>query len=195
MPLMIHRTQRLGARVLRYWNWKAAVCCGVIRALLFLGLTWHSGWRQAGLSTLTEGGFRLVTAGFYGAITQALSDLQPTWLAVGSVTVLLPLFAQGVDSLLHIGCGTPHLVLGTVIYLGFYAYGSLFDWYAMRHGALLTGPQSSSVRADLRALPGIYLRFLSKPLDWAAMLWPNESNSPEDEPCAPSEVCAEQEGP
>ena len=35
-----------------------------------------------------------------------------------------------------------------------------FTWYAMRHGALLGGTRSTSVRHDLGSLPGIALDFV-----------------------------------
>ncbi|HEX4808990.1 MAG TPA: hypothetical protein VH325_08675, partial [Bryobacteraceae bacterium] len=38
---------------------------------------------------------------------------------------------------------------------------SLFNWFAMRRGTLLTGGEGQSFTSDLKSLPGIIVRFVA----------------------------------
>jgi hypothetical protein len=53
-----------------------------------------------------------------------------------------------------------HPQVGVVASFCFAAAFSAFSWYAMRHGALLGGTDSTSLVHDLRSLPGIMLNFV-----------------------------------
>lgn len=88
----------------------------------------------------------------------------------GASRCLVPLSAQVIDGLLHIFWRTPHLLLGTILSLVLFAYGSLFDWYAMRQGVLLTGEGAGSFLTDLRALPVVFLQLIRMPAKLALCL-------------------------
>jgi hypothetical protein len=55
----------------------------------------------------------------------------------------------------------------------FAAIASSFSWYAMRHGALLSGEASTSLEHDARHLPRIILSYiLAMPRTlWKLMRW------------------------
>ena len=60
----------------------------------------------------------------------------------------------------HRAAHTPQVGAGVLASFCFAAASSAFSWYAMRHGALLGGTDSTSLVHDLRSLPGIMLNFV-----------------------------------
>ena len=150
-------TRQTSIRVFRFWNWKAAFLSAILRGALYLALTITHGWKQAAFAVLIEAIFRAITIGFYGALLQAIRNLQPAWLSALSVTLVLPVVSQWLDYLIQSFWHTPNLILGTWISLVVSAVSVLFDWYTMRRGALLVGQEATSFRSDLQQLPAIYL--------------------------------------
>jgi hypothetical protein len=154
-------------RVLFLWNWKAAVLSIVLRAPIFLGVTIRRGFRESASAVLTECLFCAITAGFYGAIVQNLRDAQPQWLTLLFLTVAIPSIFQVFEFLLHRLHGTPHLKLAEFISIGVSAVSALFNWYAMRRGALLVGREGGSFGSDIRRLPRLIFFFvISGPRAW-----------------------------
>ncbi|HWF48805.1 MAG TPA: hypothetical protein VG168_17490, partial [Bryobacteraceae bacterium] len=62
----------------------------IYRAPIFFLTTLKAGWRPALSAMFLEGLFRAFTSGFYGAITQALRSMEPLWLAIFIISVILP---------------------------------------------------------------------------------------------------------
>jgi hypothetical protein len=145
--------------VLNIWNWKAAIMSAIYRAPIFFLTTLKAGWRPALSAMLLEGLFRAFTSGFYGAITQALRSMEPLWLAIFIISVILPGVVQGLDFIVHWIRGTPNGLTGVLVSIIVTGVASLFNWFAMRRGTLLTGGEGQSFAADLRSLPGIIVRF------------------------------------
>lgn len=112
-------------------------------------------------AVLTESLFCIITAGFYGAIIQSLRDAQPQWLTILFLTAVLPAIFQVFEFSLHWIRGTPHLRLAEIVSLVVSAISSLFNWYAMRRGALLVGGEGGTFGSDLRRLPGLLLAFFT----------------------------------
>ena len=133
----------------------------VYRAPIFLVTSLRAGWAAALSAMFTETAFRVVTSGFYGAATQAIRKLEPAWLAVLIVLVLAPVAVQILDYGIHLLHGTPNARTGVLVSTAMTAIASLFNWYAMRQGAMLTGQESQSFLADLKKFPGILIRFLA----------------------------------
>lgn len=162
---LFHRPQR----VLFLWNWKAAVLSIVLRAPIFLGVTIRRGFRVSASAVLTECLFCAITAGFYGAIVQNLRDAQPQWLTLLFLAVAIPGIFQVFEFLLHRLHGTPHLKLAEFISIGVSAISALFNWYAMRRGALLVGGEGGSFGSDIRRLPRLMFSFvISAPRAWVS---------------------------
>jgi len=161
---LVRRPQRL----LLLWNWKAAVLSIVLRAPIFLGVTIRRGFRASASAVLTECLFCAITAGFYGAIVQNLRDAQPEWLTLLFITAAIPAVFQVFEFLLHRLHGTPHLKLAEFISIGVSAISALFNWYAMRRGALLVGGEGGSFGSDVRRLPRLIFSFvISGPRSWS----------------------------
>lgn len=143
------------------WNWKAGVLSAIYRAPVFFLTSLHAGWRMALSAMSVETAFRVVTSGFYGAIIQALRQLQPAWLAILIVLLLAPAVVQLLEFAVHLFSGTPNLKTGVFISTAMTAVASLFNWYSMRHGALLTGRNAGSFSSDLARFPVLIYGFVT----------------------------------
>jgi len=154
-------------RILFLWNWKNAWLSIILRGPIFLGVTIRRGFFVSASAILVECVYCAATAGFYGAFVQTLRDAQPQWLTLAFITVAVPAVFQVFEFLLHRLHGTPHLKLAEFISIGASAVSALFNWYAMRRGALLVGGEGGSFASDVRRLPRLILSFvISGPRSW-----------------------------
>jgi hypothetical protein len=146
-------------RILFLWNWKSAWLSVILRGPIFVIATARRGFAQMLSAVLTECLFCMISAGFYGAVVQNLRDAQPQWLTILFLTAVMPAISQVLEYSLHWIRGTPHLRLAEIVSLVVSAISSLFNWYAMRRGALLVGGEGGTFGSDLRRLPGLLLAF------------------------------------
>ena len=147
--------------LLERWNWKSAVMSSGLRAVLFFCVNLTAGFPAARAAFLTELMFRGITSGFYGALTEAFRDVEPPWAAAVTVMVLLPIANHSIEFGVHWMRGTQKLGASILASMIFTAFSSLFNWYAMRRGALIVGSGRSSLLADLARMPRLVLEFLS----------------------------------
>jgi len=150
-----------GDLLLRKWNWKSAVFSSLIRAAVFFFCNLTAGMRAADGAMLAEFVYRGITAGFYGALTQAFRRAEPVWHASLTVMVLLPLSSHSVEFVVHVVRHTPHLRTSIISSVCFTAISTLFNLYAMRRGVLVTGAGSGSVASDMRRIPGLIAGFVA----------------------------------
>ena len=142
------------------WSWKAAVLSALLRAGTFFGSNLKSGPKEALRAMLVEAVFAVAAAGLIGAISQRLRDANPAWATAALVCLGLPGVMLLTQLLVHRAAHTPHVGRGLVTSFCFAAVAAGFTWYAMRHGALLGGARSTSLRHDVESLPGITAGFL-----------------------------------
>ncbi len=147
--------------LLRKWNWKSAVFSSLIRAGIFFGCTLRAGWSAALGAMLAEFAYRSVTAGFYGALTQAFRKARPIWTANVAVMILLPFVSHSLELCIHLARGTPKLVSSIIVSVCFTAISTVFNLYAMRRGALIVGEGACSMTDDLRRVPALIAGFLA----------------------------------
>jgi hypothetical protein len=147
-------------RILFLWNWKSAWLSILLRGPIFLAVTIRHGFAATISAVLTECLFCALSAGFYGALVQNLRDAEPEWLTVFFLAVVVPAVFQVLECLLHWFRGTPHLRVAVIASLVVSGISSLFNWYAMRRGALLVGGEGGSFGSDLRRLPGLLVGFV-----------------------------------
>ncbi len=148
-------------RLSKFWNWKAAAMSALYRAPIFFISSLKHGWRAALSAAFVEVLFRTITSGVNGAITQALRKMQPTWLAIFIVLVAFPAAVQVLEFMVHSLRGTPNLKGGVILSAIVTGIASLFNWYAMRHGTLLTGKEGRSFWADLKVMPIVIGKFIA----------------------------------
>jgi hypothetical protein len=154
-------------KVVRLWNWKAALLSIFLRGPIFLVAGFRLGPWAAGAAFLTESFFCAATAGFYGAIVQFLRSAQPQWVTLLFITLILPAMFQGCEYVLHMARGTPHLRIAEIVSVSISGTSALFNWYVMRHDTLLVGEEGGRFAVDLARLPRLFLGFiLALPLRW-----------------------------
>jgi hypothetical protein len=149
-----------GTYLVRRWNWKATALASILRSMIFLVSTLKAGWR-AGLSAmLAEFIYRAITSGFWGAITQAFEEASPAWLGSLCALIVVPLVSHTLELIVHLLRGTPHLFAATASSVVFTVLSTVFNLYAMQHGALKSGAGASSFTSDLRRMPLLIERFV-----------------------------------
>ena len=142
------------------WSWKAAALSAVLRAATFFASNLRSGPKQAIRAMLVEAVFAVLTAGIIGAISQRLRSANPAWATASVVCVGLPGVMILAQFLVHRVAHTPHVGPGLFSSFCFAAMAAAYTWYAMRHGSLLGGTHSTSLRHDFHTLPGITMDFV-----------------------------------
>jgi hypothetical protein len=142
------------------WNWKAAFFSSVCRAAVFFLANLSTGLDAATGAMLAEFGYRAVTAGFYGAITQAFRAAEPRREATLAITLGLPIVSHAIEFSVHWLRGTPNLRTSIVASFAFTVVSTLFSLHAMRQGVLVVGHGSRSLGADVRLLPRTVVSFV-----------------------------------
>lgn len=152
-----HPWEMLGRR----WNYKSATLSALIRAGLFFATNLAAGLEAAIAAATTEVVFRLATAGFYGALTQAFRHVEPRSAATVTVMVLLPLVAHTLELAVHAVRGTPALAASISVSVVFTAVSTAFNLFAMRQGVLIVGKGRRSLIEDLCAMPRLFALFFT----------------------------------
>ena len=162
-PLLVDVLRRLARRpqtILRLWNWKSALLSIILRGPIFLIASVRRGWEAAFAALLVESVFCAVTAGFYGTFVQLVRDARPEWVTGLLITLLMPALFQAMEYTVHWLRGTPHLHGAEIASVITSVLSSLFNWYAMRRGALLVGGEGGNFDRDLLRLPRLVLGFI-----------------------------------
>lgn len=144
----------------RRWNYKSAVMSSLVRAQIFLLVNLSAGLEAAVAAMLAEFVFRFITAGLYGALTQAFRHVEPARAATVTVMVLLPLVGHSLELGVHWWRGTPELAASITASVAFTALSTAFNLFAMRRGALIIGEGSRSLWHDLARMPALIAAFL-----------------------------------
>ena len=153
--------------LVRRWNWKAAFSSALVRALIFFFANLASGWRAALGAMTAEYCFRALTSGFYGAMTQHFSLVEPEWQAAMGAMLVLPVVSHSLEFLLHWLRHTPHLKASVISSMCFTVFSTLFNFYAMRRGVMVVGANSPSLLSDLRRIPRTIAGFVCVIPLWA----------------------------
>jgi hypothetical protein len=140
------------------WSWKAAALSALLRGITFFVGNLRSGHQHALKAMMVEAVFAIFAAGLIGAVSQRLRASQPVWETAAIVCLGLPALMVVAQLGVHRAAHTPQV--GVLASLCFAAAFSAFSWYAMRHGALLGGTDSTSLVHDLHSLPGITLNLV-----------------------------------
>ena len=148
-------------KVIRLWNWKAALLSIMLRGPIFLAAGFRQGLAGAAAALATESFFCAITAGLYGAVVQFLRLAQPQWLTLLFITLVLPGIFQGCEYMLHWYRGTPHLRIAELVSIFISGTSALFNWYVMRRNTLLVGAEGGRFQGDLARLPRLFLSFIS----------------------------------
>jgi hypothetical protein len=154
--LVMHPWRHVGRR----WNYKSAVMSSLFRAQIFFLANLPAGPDAAVAAMSVEFVFRFVTAGFYGALTQAFRHVQPAWSATLTVMVLLPLVGHTMELGVHWWRATPRLGTSLTASVAVTVVSTAFNLFAMRRGALIVGEGSRPLWHDLARMPALLAAFL-----------------------------------
>jgi hypothetical protein len=146
--------------VFRYWNWKSALLSAAFRSAIFFSVNLPAGLVKAAGAAGAESGLFVLTSGFYGAFVQRMRRCEPTWLTALAVTTVFPAGVHLLELLTHRIRGTEDLKTALAASMWFSALSGLFNWYAMRRGALIAGRESQPLVSDLARLPSIAAGFV-----------------------------------
>lgn len=152
--------------LIKKWNWKSAILSTVLRSVLFFFTNLKAGLPAALAALTTEWVYRGVTSGFYGALTQALSDIEPPWAGALAVLVLLPIANHSVEFFVHWLRGTSRLYSSIGASVALTALSSLFNYYAMRRGSFTVGHGRKALLHDLGQFPRLVVEFCVLPARW-----------------------------
>jgi hypothetical protein len=147
-------------RIVRRWNWKSAYLSSIVRSLIFFFANLAAGPHAALAALFTELTFRGALSGFYGALTEAFRFAEPEWAAALVAMILLPVAGHSAEFAVHFLRGTAKLKVGMIASVCFTAVSTLFNLYAMRHGALITGEGQQTLTADMKQMPRLLVGFV-----------------------------------
>jgi hypothetical protein len=152
--------------LIKKWNWKSAILSTILRSVLFFFANLTAGLPAALAAMITEWIYRGVTSGFYGALTEALSDVEPPWAGALAVLVLLPIANHSVEFFVHWLRGTQRLYTSIGASVALTALSSLFNYYAMRRGSFIVGQGRKALLHDLAQFPRLVVEFCLLPVRW-----------------------------
>ena len=113
--------------LIRRWNWKAVFFSSLIRGVIFFCANLKSGLRMATGAMLAEYAYRALTSGFYGAITQAIGEVEPEWQAYLGAMLVLPACSHSLEFAVHWLRRTPHLKTSIMSSFVFTILSTLFN--------------------------------------------------------------------
>lgn len=142
------------------WSWKAATIAAFFRAAFFFATSLRQGRERAVQAMLVEAVFAIFAAGLLGATSQRLRGSHPQWATAIIVWLAMPALMVAAQVAIHHLTGTARADDRIPSSFCSTAFLSAFSWYAMNHGALLGGDDSTSVRHDAAVLPRIALDFI-----------------------------------
>jgi hypothetical protein len=155
--LVLHPMETIGRR----WNWKAALLSSSVRAPIFFVANLPAGPHAALAALLTELAFRGAASGFYGALTEAFRFAEPEWAASMAAMILLPFVGHSAEFAVHLLRGTVKLRTSIIASVCFTAVSTIFNLYAMRRGALVTGEGQQTLGNDMKRMPRLLAGFLA----------------------------------
>lgn len=125
------------------WNWKSALASAIGRAPIFFAANLPAGMDAAVAAFQTEFIYRVVAAGFYGALTEYFAGLPSRRAATIGALVTLPALAHGVEYAVHAWAGTERIGGAILLSVLVSMATTRFSLFAMRRGLFVTrGAQS-----------------------------------------------------
>jgi hypothetical protein len=142
------------------WNWKTATFSGLYRGPGFALASLHYGLGEAARAGVTEFVLFATIAGFTGALTQRVRHMRPVWAAGLVILLGIPSCLHAMEWVVHTTAGSPARGRGVAVSVAMTAVAELFNWYSMRQGAMLAGPEGSPFLDDLKRIPSLVAGFV-----------------------------------
>ncbi len=161
--------------IARAWNWKAAVLSAIGRAALFFLTNLPAGLAAATSAAGTEIGYRLLAAGFYGTLTERFARLDATRGSTVAALLVVPGIAHSIEYVVHRNAGTAMAGTSVLVSIAVSIATTRLNLSAMRHGLLVVGSTSASLRSDLRTIAACSLAAVTR--RWRALTWQHDRPS------------------
>jgi len=145
-----------GELLVRRWNWKSALYSSLMRSSIFFAVNMTAGLRAAFWAMFAEFVYRVVSAGFYGALTQAFRRVEPKLKGFIVAMIVLITVSHTIEFAIHWLRGTPNLAASVLVSMGVTCVSTVFNLHAMRRGVLITGKESHGLLKDLQLLPSLF---------------------------------------
>lgn len=133
------------------WNWKSALASAIGRAPIFFAVNLPAGLGAAIDAFQVEFAYRVVAAGFYGALTEYFARQPATPRTTATAVVALPALAHGVEYLVHAWAGTERIGGAILASIGISMLTTRFSLFVMRRG-LFVARGTQSFTADVAQL-------------------------------------------
>ncbi|MEZ5307367.1 MAG: hypothetical protein R2684_09505 [Pyrinomonadaceae bacterium] len=164
------------AQIITRWNWKSALMGAILRATFYFSV--YKASRESWLVTMTavlvEFSFRFVTSGISGSLVQSFRRASPPWLAMGIVSVSLPIFGHSIEFFTHFfqekyfanvfaasqnSARQKAFAVSVLISV----LSALFNFFMMRNGVLLVGAgeETKSIWSDFKSIPMLLFEFIT----------------------------------
>lgn len=141
------------------WNWKSALVSAIGRAPIFFAANLSAGLPAAVAAFQTEFLYRVIAAGFYGALTEYFARLPSRRAATWAAVIVLPTVAHSVEYAVHLWAGTARIGPAIVASVAISVATTRFSLFVMRRG-LFIGCSDRSFSADVVQLMRIVGRAL-----------------------------------
>ena len=151
-------------RLIRNWNWKAALISAALRTTIFFTVNLTASWNSAVAAAVTELCYRAPMVGTLAALSQSFRRVQPAW--VGSVVMMavLPAMGHGIEFTVHWFRGTEKLSESVAVSVAFSMATTGLNYLLHRRDVLVVGHGATPFLADiLQVAPHLFDLFLRKP--------------------------------
>ncbi len=139
-------------RLTAAWNWKSALLSAALRAPIFFLVNLQAGLGAAVDALVTELAYRVVAAGFFGAMTEWFARLPPGRGSTLGALVVLPAIAHIVEYVVHTQAGTAIVGLAVLASVGVSVATTAVSLAVMRRGLFVVGHGRHSLADDVVAL-------------------------------------------
>ena len=152
-------------RLIRNWNWKAALISAALRTTIFFTVNLTASWNSAVAAAVTELCYRAPMVGTLAALSQSFRRVQPAW--VGSVVMMavLPAMGHGIEFTVHWFRGTEKLSESVAVSVAFSVATTGLNYLLHRRDVLVVGHGATPFLADLlQVAPHLFDLLLRKPV-------------------------------
>ncbi|MCY4186882.1 MAG: hypothetical protein OXD30_00170 [Bryobacterales bacterium] len=165
-------------RLIRNWNWKAALLSAALRTTIFFTVNLTSSWDSAVAAAVTELLYRAPMVGTLAALSQSFRRVQPAWLGSAVMMALLPALGHAIEFTVHWLRGTEKLAESVAVSALFSVATTGVNYLLQRRDVLVVGHGATPFLADiLQVAPHLFDLLVRKPIRLMRRLAP-VSHSP-----------------
>ncbi|MDE0262984.1 MAG: hypothetical protein OXJ37_11330 [Bryobacterales bacterium] len=152
-------------RLVRNWNWKAAVISACLRTTIFFTVNLTASWNSAVSAAVTELFYRAPMVGTLAAMSQSFRRVEPAWVASAVVMAVLPAMGHGIEFIVHWLRGTERLTESVAVSVAFSVATTGLNYLLHRRDVLVVGHGARPFRADIfQVAPQLFDMLLRKPM-------------------------------